>query len=66
MNLQQLKENIKKPLLGFTQEQWDNMSEELKIEILMLIQMDGETIEQELLYIYGEKSVDYYRELTNG
>lgn len=61
--IDKLKEDVKAPLYGMSQNQWDSLTQEARIEILMLAQMDGQEIDDMLTYLYGEEAVDYYRGL---
>lgn len=59
--VKKLKEDIKYPVYGISQEEWDELDESAKIELVILSEMDGEEIDKEIRYLYGEKAVDYYR-----
>ena len=59
--VKKLKEDIKCPVYRISQEEWDELDESTKIEILILSEMDGDIIDEEIRFLYGEKAVDYYR-----
>lgn len=64
-NEKNLKEDIKNNLFGIPPKVWDGLREEVKIELVILSQMDGELINHMLTYEYGEEAYNYYRTLLD-
>ena len=59
--VEKLKEDIKYPVYGISKEEWGKMDESAKIELVILSGMDGDVIDEEIRFLYGERAVDYYR-----